>query len=573
MTEPGEGSQGGAALTPSATGRLQTDADVHIYYELYSWPGPTAADGPAAAAAAAACPQQQPQPGPPGPDSAATAAAAAADASAPAAASAPADEPQQEPARVLLIMGVAATCTAWHTQIEALLARAAALGRPVEIAAFDNRGVGRSSAPRDRGAYGSDTMARDAAALLDGLGWRRAHIVGFSMGSMIAAKLAASVAPGRVQSLVLIGATGGGMLSLPRNWHALRHSMRAMTARSLVARARADLRLHFTKRTLHSASSCASTCSSLSAVPPASPPPPSPLSSVDGGGGGGSGGGGGGRCEPASPLVRGSVGAGVGGSSGSFSGSPTASGGSIGGGRGPGSAAGGSIGGGRGPGSAAGGSGGGSATGGGLSRSPTPRRQKEDLIDEYVAHARATPPQTKHGLLGQLSAVWQHRLSAADRAVLAGGGGFPVLLIHGLKDKIAPASYAQRLARDIGAGLALLPGAHVVMRESAKEVNALLFDFVFGDPPPSPRRAVAPIPVRAILRAASRTALAALVGGGGGGGGGEGAAAAGGAKAGAAQGEGAVIAASASAVGGGGASKAPARAAVLAVAASGTQAR
>jgi hypothetical protein len=31
--------------------------------------------------------------------------------------------------------------------------------------------------------------------------------------------------------------------------------------------------------------------------------------------------------------------------------------------------------------------------------------------------------------------VWQHRLTAADKAVLAGGGGFPVLLIHGLKDK------------------------------------------------------------------------------------------------------------------------------------------
>ena len=42
--------------------------------------------------------------------------------------------------------------------------------------------------------------------------------------------------------------------SLPRSFHALRHSLRVVAARCPVARARADLRLHFTKATLHSAS-------------------------------------------------------------------------------------------------------------------------------------------------------------------------------------------------------------------------------------------------------------------------------------------------------------------------------
>jgi hypothetical protein len=51
-------------------------------------------------------------------------------------------------------MGVAATCVAWHTQVQALLARARALGRPIQVCAFDNRGVGRSSCPTDRKAYG-----------------------------------------------------------------------------------------------------------------------------------------------------------------------------------------------------------------------------------------------------------------------------------------------------------------------------------------------------------------------------------------------------------------------------------
>jgi len=54
-------------------------------------------------------------------------------------------------------------------------------------------------------------------------------------------------------------------------------------------------------------------------------------------------------------------------------------------------------------------------------------------------------------------------------------GRFPVLFIHGLKDKVAPPSYAQRLSREVGASLALLPGAHVVMRESAKEVSIVFF--------------------------------------------------------------------------------------------------
>jgi hypothetical protein len=67
--------------------------------------------------------------------------------------------------------------------------------------------------------------------------------------------------------------------------------------------------------------------------------------------------------------------------------------------------------------------------------------------------------------------VWQHKLSAAEKAVL-GSGRFPVLLIHGIKDKVAPPGYAKRLAREIGAGLALLPGAHVVMRESAQQASA-----------------------------------------------------------------------------------------------------
>lgn len=43
----------------------------------------------------------------------------------------------------------------------------------------------------------------------DHLGWRRAHLVGFSMGGMVTMKLAAH-RPDRVLSLTVLGVTGGG---------------------------------------------------------------------------------------------------------------------------------------------------------------------------------------------------------------------------------------------------------------------------------------------------------------------------------------------------------------------------
>ena len=94
---------------------------------------------------------------------------------------------------LLLIMGLAADSTAWMFQVPDFAKR-------YRTVTFDNRGVGRSAKPP--GPYTIHLMADDAAALLDALDIRRAHVLGVSMGGMIAQELAIRH-PERVRGLIL----------------------------------------------------------------------------------------------------------------------------------------------------------------------------------------------------------------------------------------------------------------------------------------------------------------------------------------------------------------------------------
>jgi pimeloyl-ACP methyl ester carboxylesterase len=94
---------------------------------------------------------------------------------------------------LVLIMGLGADSRAWVRQIPEF-------SRRYRTVAFDNRGVGRSSKPP--GPYSTRQMGEDVAALMDHLGIGRTHVVGVSMGGMIAQELAINH-PDRVGALVL----------------------------------------------------------------------------------------------------------------------------------------------------------------------------------------------------------------------------------------------------------------------------------------------------------------------------------------------------------------------------------
>ena len=104
----------------------------------------------------------------------------------------------------LLVNGLGSDHTEWLCQIPAFSAR-------YRVIVFDNRGAGESETPP--GPYTTAQMADDAAALLDRLHVGRAHLLGVSLGGMIAQQIALRH-PARVDRLVLACTAPGGALSV-----------------------------------------------------------------------------------------------------------------------------------------------------------------------------------------------------------------------------------------------------------------------------------------------------------------------------------------------------------------------
>jgi pimeloyl-ACP methyl ester carboxylesterase len=131
---------------------------------------------------------------------------------------------------LLLIMGLAAQMIAWEEELCAMLA-----DRGFRVVRFDNRDIGHSTmldgagmparldmlvGRRSTAPYLLRDMAADAFGLMDALEIHRAHVVGASMGGMIAQEMAIH-RPERVASMVSMMSTTGNRwigAPTPRAW-------------------------------------------------------------------------------------------------------------------------------------------------------------------------------------------------------------------------------------------------------------------------------------------------------------------------------------------------------------------
>ncbi len=102
---------------------------------------------------------------------------------------------------LLLIQGLSGTHLSWG---ELFLGE---LERDFQLIAYDHRGIGFSAG--DGGPFSIADLAADAVGLLDKLGIERAHVMGVSMGGMVAQELALGHS-GRVLSLTLGCTYAGG---------------------------------------------------------------------------------------------------------------------------------------------------------------------------------------------------------------------------------------------------------------------------------------------------------------------------------------------------------------------------
>ena len=111
-------------------------------------------------------------------------------------------------AAVLLINGLGSQMTRWPEPFCALLVAKGLANGGLFVIRFDNRDVGLSTWLTRGETYTVLDMAGDAAAVLDAVGKRAAHIVGISMGGMIAQEFAATW-PQRTLSLTSIMSNTG----------------------------------------------------------------------------------------------------------------------------------------------------------------------------------------------------------------------------------------------------------------------------------------------------------------------------------------------------------------------------
>jgi len=106
---------------------------------------------------------------------------------------------------LVLVEGLGVATWIWEKQIPEF-------SRHFMTISYDNRGVGRSAKPA--GPYSISMLTADLLALLDYLHLNKIHLLGLSMGGLIAQEFALAH-PGRVERLVLAATTHGGSSHIP----------------------------------------------------------------------------------------------------------------------------------------------------------------------------------------------------------------------------------------------------------------------------------------------------------------------------------------------------------------------
>jgi 3-oxoadipate enol-lactonase len=104
---------------------------------------------------------------------------------------------QGEP--LVMIRGISSNVDHWYEQVPVL-------SQKYQLLLFDNRAIARSSDPG--GSFSTRDMAADTVGLMEAVGIKKAHVLGYSMGGMIAQEIAL-VYPEKVNGLILVATDCG----------------------------------------------------------------------------------------------------------------------------------------------------------------------------------------------------------------------------------------------------------------------------------------------------------------------------------------------------------------------------
>ena len=114
---------------------------------------------------------------------------------------------QGEGEALVMIPGLGAGHTSWFRQLPAFK-------KHFKVVIFDPRSIGRSERPRE--TYSFRSLADDVVGLMDHMGIGKAHILGQSLGGLVAQEVAIDY-PDRVLRLVLVSSTVAGEDANPTN--------------------------------------------------------------------------------------------------------------------------------------------------------------------------------------------------------------------------------------------------------------------------------------------------------------------------------------------------------------------